>query len=117
MHILIADDNAINNLYLKTLLEQEGHKVLSVYDGKSAVESLKRLQPDIIFMDISMPVMDGITATARIRANGYTKPVIAITAHIYSDDLKKYKDAGMNDIVPKPFTKSAILEVLPPSKL
>lgn len=112
MHILVADDNAINNLYLKTLLEHEGHIVISVYNGKSAVESVQQNSADLIFMDISMPVMDGITATQILRERGYTGKIVAITAHVYSEDIKKYNDAGITEIVAKPFTKDSVLDAL-----
>ncbi len=113
-NILIAEDNAINILYLQTLLEKEGHNVTCVYDGNEALTKIKENSYDLILMDISMPHMDGISATKIIREgkmNG-TKadiPIIAITAHAMQSEKEVFKEAGVTDFIFKPFSRTIVL--------
>jgi PAS domain S-box-containing protein len=114
-NILIAEDNAINILYLQTLLEKEGHSVTSVYDGNEALTKIKENSYDLILMDISMPHMDGVSATKKIREgemNGTKNgiPIIAITAHAMQSEKDAFKEAGITDFIFKPFSRSVILK-------
>ena len=101
--IMLVEDYEDTRLFMKLLLESYGYEVIEAADGSEAVESLKAHLPDLVLMDISMPVMDGITATRTIRgfAKGGNVPIIAVTA--YGRELhKKVLDAGCDDLIEKP---------------
>lgn len=104
--ILLAEDNEINQEVASNLLEALGMRVTLAKDGAEAVELCHRQSFDLIFMDIQMPVMDGLTATRRIRAlpgvGPASPPIIAMTAHAMSGDREKSLEAGMNDHITKP---------------
>jgi len=105
MHILLAEDNAINALLTRTLLEAEGHTVETVEDGVLAVEAMKSQTYDLIFMDMRMPNMDGLEATRKIRQLPNVPqdlPIIALTANAFDDDRNACFDSGMNDFMTKP---------------
>ncbi len=113
IHILLAEDNAINALLTRTLLEAEGHKVDTVEDGALAVEAMKTTKYDLIFMDMRMPNMDGLEATRKIRALpnvGKTLPIIALTANAFDDDRNACFDSGMNDFMTKPVSAEELSE-------
>ena len=83
MIILVADDTADIRLMIRVMLENKGHRVVEAADGREAVEMATRERPDMILMDLNMPVMDGIEATRCLRNQSRTSrmPIIAITAH------------------------------------
>ncbi|MFP4331146.1 MAG: response regulator [Alkalispirochaetaceae bacterium] len=113
--ILVAEDNAINVLVLRTLLERAGYRVVCVENGREAVEKLRGYPFDLVLMDISMPILDGVRATEQIRSGESgvldpTVPVIAITAHAMKGDREKFLAAGMNDYIAKPFSKEVVME-------
>jgi CheY-like chemotaxis protein len=101
--ILIVEDYEDARLFMKFLLEGYGYEVIEAADGQEAVESLKYHCPDLILMDVSMPVMDGLTATKAIRTfkEGGDVPIIAVTAHGRGLQ-KKALEAGCNDLIEKP---------------
>ncbi len=103
--ILLAEDNAINALLTRTLLEAEGHTVETVEDGALAVEAMKSQHFDLIFMDMRMPNMDGLESTRKIRQLPNVPkdlPIIALTANAFDDDRNACFDSGMNDFMTKP---------------
>jgi len=103
--VLLAEDNAINALLTRTLLEAEGCICDVVEDGALAVEALKNNEYDMIFMDMRMPNMDGLEATRKIRSLGYgakVLPIVALTANAFDDDRNACFDSGMNDFMTKP---------------
>ena len=105
IRILLAEDNAINALLTRTLLEAEGHTVDTVEDGVLAVEAMKTAKYDLIFMDMRMPNMDGLEATRKIRALPNVSkalPIVALTANAFDDDRNACFDSGMNDFMTKP---------------
>ncbi len=112
--VLVADDSAVNREVIIEALGRLGVEVYTVEDGKVAVETLAREQFDLVFMDCSMPVMDGFEATRRIRQaeeeSGTDRmPVIALTAHVAGGPANQWRDAGMDDCVTKPFTIDALI--------
>ena len=115
MRILLAEDNAINALLTRTLLEAEGHTVDTVEDGVLACEAMKSSKYDLIFMDMRMPNMDGLEATRKIRAmDNVSKglPIIALTANAFDDDRNACFDSGMNDFMTKPVSAEELSEMV-----
>jgi CheY-like chemotaxis protein len=113
--ILLAEDNAINALLTRTLLEAEGHTVDTVEDGQLAVEAVKTKSYDLIFMDMRMPNMDGLEATRKIRDLPLVPknlPVIALTANAFDDDRNACFDSGMNDFMTKPVSAEELSEMV-----
>ncbi len=113
LHILVAEDNMINQVYAVSLLENEGHAVVVVSNGREALAALERESFDAVLMDVQMPVMDGFEAASAIRARerftGKRTPIIAMTAHAMSGDRDKCLAAGMDAFVPKPVRKPELL--------
>jgi len=115
IRILLAEDNAINALLTRTLLEAEGHVVDTVEDGLLAVEAMKTSKYDLIFMDMRMPNMDGLEATRKIRAMSNVPrslPIIALTANAFDDDRNACFDSGMNDFMTKPVSAEELSEMV-----
>ena len=115
IRILLAEDNAINALLTRTLLEAEGHSVETVEDGLLAVEAMKSSKYDLIFMDMRMPNMDGLEATRKIRSmDNVSKglPIIALTANAFDDDRNACFDSGMNDFMTKPVSAEELSEMV-----
>lgn len=110
--ILLVDDEEINRIFAATLLANEGFQVVTAGNGQEAVDAFKKQQFDLVLMDIQMPVMDGLEATALIRAfekrHDRHTPIIALTAHAMSEDCQTFLQKGMDSYISKP-VKSAIL--------
>lgn len=105
MIILVADDTDDIRLMIRVMLESKGHRVVEAEHGRKAVEVATREHPDVILMDLSMPVMDGIEATRRLRSQPETAtmPIIAVTAHCADPDWRRRAlDAGCIECVSKP---------------
>ncbi len=115
LNVLIVEDNAINRQVAKSMLSKEGHSVSMAFDGKSGVDAAHQEVFDLILMDISMPVMDGMEATRRIRANGGPSadaPIIAVSANVLPQDQERYFEAGMDAFIGKPLTLKALRTAL-----
>ncbi len=117
LRVLAAEDNPVNQLVLKTLLAQLGLEVACVADGQAAVEAAAQGGWDLILMDVQMPVMDGPTATRRIRereaAEGLARtPIIALTANAMAHQEAEYRAAGMDALVPKPLEVARLVEAI-----
>ena len=112
--ILIAEDEAINRLFLVKTLQKLGYTILEARTGKEAVELYNANSPDLglILMDLSMPVMDGIEAATRIRGQGSKIPIVALTAHSGEEDRKLCLDAGMNEVLLKPIQLPLLRETV-----
>jgi polar amino acid transport system substrate-binding protein len=113
-HILLAEDNDINQQVARELLEGAGLRVTIAGNGREAVEHAQAERFDLVLMDIQMPEMDGFEATARIRELPAMKdtPILAMTAHAMADDRQKSLDAGMNDHVTKPIDPQELFKAL-----
>ena len=115
LKVLVVEDNATNRLIATKMLENLGASVTTANDGALGVEAVKVCAYDLIFMDIQMPEMDGLEATAAIRALGgpiAQIPIIAMTANALSHQRTEYMAAGMNGVVPKPLSPTALLAEL-----
>jgi CheY-like chemotaxis protein len=110
--ILLVEDNEMNLDMLKRRLSRKGYELLIAVDGAEGVELSRSHQPDIILMDMSLPVMDGWQATREIRNYPNTKhiPVIALTAHAMAGDREKCMAAGCDDYDTKPIEFPRLLE-------
>jgi CheY-like chemotaxis protein len=116
MRILLAEDNAINQMLVVRMLEKAGHSVSVVPNGREAVQRSEQEPFDAILMDVQMPEMDGLEATRQIRArerSGATPAfIIALTAHAMRGDEETCRRAGMNDYVTKPIDPQALTNAL-----
>src|SRR6188508_629236 len=114
--VLLVEDNAVNRIIATKLLEKRGHVVIAVENGALAVAATASDQFDIVLMDVQMPVMDGLTATAHIRTRehqtGVHLPIIAVTAHAMDEDRKRCLAAGMDDYLPKPIRSSDLFATI-----
>jgi CheY-like chemotaxis protein len=109
--ILIVEDNEMNRDMLSRRLERKGYQVAMAVDGGEGVEKAAAEKPDIILMDMSLPVLDGWEATRRVKADPATKhiPVIALTAHAMAGDRDKTIEAGCDDYDTKPIDLPRLL--------
>ncbi len=102
LRILVADDDRISQVLMRDFLERMGHEVTVVADGQEVMSAYAHGDHDLILMDISMPVMDGVETTKRLRSGGVTIPIIAVTANIFKEDVDRYMGIGMTYCVSKP---------------
>ncbi len=102
--ILLVEDNEMNRDMLSRRLDRKGFQVVIAVDGQSGVEMAQSETPDLILMDMSLPILDGWEATRRLKADAATQriPVIALTAHAMSSDREKALEAGCDDYDTKP---------------
>ncbi|MFT7471618.1 MAG: signal transduction histidine kinase/ActR/RegA family two-component response regulator [Kiritimatiellia bacterium] len=113
--IAVADDNAVNRMVLSRLLEADGHKVVTMSNGKEVLDYLPDHDVNVIMMDLQMPVMDGVTAVRKIRAmrgRRSTIPVIAVTANVVHEDPKDLMKSGMTGFLSKPFRQEELRDAL-----
>jgi CheY-like chemotaxis protein len=110
--VLIADDQHSNRVILERMLEQVGFAVLSVNNGQEAVTAFQTQAPDLVLMDINMPVMDGMAATQAIKASdrGAKTPVIAVTASVFEERRQEIMGCGADDFIAKPFRYAEVFE-------
>jgi len=114
-HILLAEDNEVNQLLAQKLLEKKGFTVTTVQNGIEAVETCRHKSFDLILMDIQMPQLDGVAATQAIRQlkNSCSHiPIIAMTAHAMKGDREEYLAAGMDGYITKPIDRAVLYETI-----
>ena len=116
LHVLLAEDNAVNALLASVLLRKAGHHVTHVVNGRKALDALAANAFDIILMDVQMPEMDGMEATAQIRrsegSTGRHIPIVAFTAHAMAEDRKRFLDVGVDGYLTKPFSPDQLHAVI-----
>ncbi|MEW6515435.1 MAG: ATP-binding protein [candidate division FCPU426 bacterium] len=115
--ILVAEDNPTNQNVIRRMLGKLGYQPILAGNGREALELLEQRAFDLIFMDIQMPEMDGLTATRKIRFGTLPElrraiPIVAMTAHALASDREKCLNAGMNDFITKPIRLDALAETL-----
>ena len=111
MKILLVEDNELNRDMLTRRLKRKGFTVLCAENGQEGIDVAKSKNPDIILMDLSLPVVDGWTAAERLKADVTTKsiPIIALTAHAMKGDREKALEAGCDDYDTKPINFERLL--------
>ena len=115
LRVLLAEDNPVNRKVAMRLLERLGYEAKSVTNGAEVLQALGEQEYDLVFMDVQMPVMDGLTATRRIRAEipaGRQPAIVALTANAIAGDSEKCLEAGMDDYVSKPVTPEDIYNAI-----
>jgi len=116
LRILLAEDNLVNQKLAVRVLEKRGHRVAVAANGIEALEALEKKQFDVVLMDVQMPEMDGLEATAAIRkkekVSGGHIPIVAMTAHAMKGDTQLCLDAGMDGYVSKPVRASKLYETI-----
>ena len=111
LKLLIVEDNEVNVLLAKRVLKDLNLELKIAENGKIAIELVKTFLPDLIFMDIQMPIMDGYESAKQIRTFSQV-PIFAMSAHVLEEERNKCTSVGMNGFIPKPFKKHEIIEVL-----
>lgn len=103
--ILLAEDNDMNRDMLRRRLERQGYDVIEAINGEQAINLTLNSRPDLILMDLSMPVVDGWQAIAELKANTDVAeiPIIALTAHAVAEEWDRAREAGCDDVLTKPF--------------
>jgi PAS domain S-box-containing protein len=116
LEILVAEDNPVNRKLMVRMLENLGHSVTTVSNGRLAVEAVNERSFDLILMDVQMPEMDGFQATALIREHqkglGSFTPIVAMTAHALQGDRERCLEAGMDNYVSKPVRINTLIQVI-----
>jgi two-component system, sensor histidine kinase and response regulator len=121
LHILVAEDNVVNQRLVSRLLEKHGHHVTVVSNGRDSLAGLAQQVYDLVLMDVQMPELDGLEATAAIRAQeertGRHLPILALTAHAMQGDVERCLAACMDGYLTKPFQadklEAALARLLP----
>jgi signal transduction histidine kinase/ActR/RegA family two-component response regulator len=116
LRVLLAEDNAVNALLATVLLRKVGHQVTHVVTGRKALDALALDEFDLVLMDVQMPDMDGLEATAEIRRSevrtGRHIPIVAFTAHAMAEDRKRFLDNGADGYLTKPFSPEQLHAVI-----
>ncbi len=115
MAILVVDDNAVNRFILRAMLQKMGHEVIEAVDARSGIDVIGARPLDLVMMDISMPDMDGMEATRRIRsdiARGGELPIVAVTAHALPPEIAAFEAAGMDAVISKPVERAQLRDVI-----
>ena len=111
-NILIVEDNEMNRDMLSRRLKRKGYDISIAVDGQEGLDMMRADRPDLVLMDMGLPVMDGWTATSNAKADDDLKsiPIIALTAHALEQDRIKAMDAGADDFDTKPVNLNRLLE-------
>ncbi|HEY4028710.1 MAG TPA: response regulator [Caulobacteraceae bacterium] len=112
LRVLLAEDNSINAILARALLEREGCHVECAANGFEAINAARQGPHDLILMDVRMPAMDGIQASKILRAEGYTGSIVALTADAFEDDRRACMAVGMDDFLTKPLEAGALKAIL-----
>ena len=116
--VLVVEDNEMNRTMLRRRLERRGYDVVEAADGREAIAAARQLQPDVILMDLSLPVVDGWTASRQIKGDPATAsiPIIALTAHAMVEDRQRALDAGCDGYETKPVDMPRLLGLIEEKK-
>jgi two-component system, cell cycle response regulator DivK len=111
--ILVVEDQEDNRRILRDMLTSADYEIMEAESGEEALAAAAKQRPDLILMDIQLPIMDGYEATRRIKADPTLTdvPVIAVTSYALSGDEKKARAAGCDDFVPKPYSPRLLAKI------
>jgi CheY-like chemotaxis protein len=114
IRILVAEDNAVNRELLRELLEARGYAVFEACNGQEALQMIEHSLPELLLLDIGMPILDGFAVVRRIRENPRLAmlPVVAVTAYAMRGDREKILNSGFDGYLSKPLNPSALTEEL-----
>jgi two-component system, cell cycle response regulator DivK len=109
--ILVVEDQPDNRKILRDVFARTNYEIIETENGEEALAAIARERPDLILMDIQLPIMDGYTATRRIKADPELRsiPIIAVTSYALSGEEKKAREAGCDDYIPKPYSPRELL--------
>lgn len=112
--VLLVEDNEDNRIIYRMILEHHGYQVLEAHDGQAGIDMARSTEPDLILMDISLPVMDGWEATRVLKAELPTSviPIVALTAHALRSDEAKAAEIGFDAFIRKPAEPKLVLEIV-----
>jgi two-component system cell cycle response regulator DivK len=112
--ILIAEDNAVNRELLRELLETRGHTVAEACDGMEALDQVEAAPPDMLLLDIGMPLLDGFAVVRKLRENPRfaSLPVVAVTAYAMQGDREKIMNSGFDGYLSKPVNSTSLFQEL-----
>jgi signal transduction histidine kinase/CheY-like chemotaxis protein len=111
-HVLVVEDNKINQIVTRKILEKNNFKCTVVDDGYTALDVLQSQNIAIVLMDINMPIINGYETTKLIRSKGFTLPIVALTAFDKQEVESKAISSGMNDVIIKPFDKEKLFQII-----
>ncbi|MAU60578.1 MAG: hypothetical protein CMI62_07600 [Parvibaculum sp.] len=112
LSVLVVEDNPVNRKVIGSVLSIAGIEPVYAFDGAAALEAVKEREFDVVFMDVMMPVMDGLTATRKLREMGFKAPILGLTANAMAHHREACLEAGMDDHIAKPFRPADILGAL-----
>ena len=109
--ILVVEDQEDNRQIIRDMLALTDYEISEAENGEEALAEIAKQRPDLILMDIQLPIMDGYTATRRIKADPALRsiPIIAVTSYALSGEDKKAREAGCDDYIPKPYSPRELL--------
>ena len=109
--ILVVEDQPDSRRIIRDMLAPTDYEITEAENGEEALAAITKQRPDLILMDVQMPIMDGYTATRRIKGDATLRsiPIIAVTSYALTDEEKKARAAGCDDYVPKPFSPRQLL--------
>jgi CheY-like chemotaxis protein len=112
--VLLVEDNEDNLIIYSTILRFGGYHVVEAHDGRAALAAARSGRPDLILMDVSIPYIDGLEVTRRLKADPTTRhiPVIALTAHALASDRERALEAGCDGYISKPAEPRAVLDAV-----
>jgi len=109
--ILVVEDQEDNRKIIRDTLAPTDYEIIEAENGEEALAAIAKARPDLILMDIQLPIMDGYTATRRIKADPALRsiPILAVTSYALSGENKKAREAGCDDYIPKPYSPRELL--------
>lgn len=110
--VLVAEDNETNQMLISIMLEERNIEYKIVENGQLAIDEALKLPYDIIFMDINMPVLDGLSAIKILREKNYKNPIVSLSANVIESDIKEYEDAGVDAVLHKPIVTQELDNIL-----
>lgn len=112
LHILVVDDNKVNLVVARRILQGLGTTVTVAESGEQAIELARETEFDLILMDIQMPGMDGYHTTKELRSRNFNKPILALSANVFNEHIEKSIDSGMNGHLEKPYTPKQLFDII-----